>query len=339
MSGGAAANKRTATAEALRLFLLAKLPAGSTPVNFAPPGLGGPALGSVHTSSLIDHFTIWRVPLSYADAVAWAKAQAPASMLSGGDFADTYGTTKVDGSGYSEPDTAAWQQAQLEIGVGSDTAITSYVRVDGVAIWLDPVPLPDLAPQPQLRVSVSTGCPPTDEAKFDVTNSGPGLDVTPLPAGTPSAAIVCYYPDAGTSNGDPTKLTIHQLLDAPAAARLAAVARAVPTTHVDDLLMACPKQDGGAVVLAFAYPGRADVDLYWRSGNGGCGQDISNGEIWASADGDFISAVEAALGSPVASPSPDPVVSPPASIAVLLPPTPTGGAPGPPLHNGSPAAS
>ncbi len=52
----------------------------------------------------------------------------------------------------------------------------------------------------------------------------------------------------------------------------------MPLSHPDGEVVNCPMDDGSAEVLALAYPGRPDVDL-WIKLNG-CGG-VSNGYITA----------------------------------------------------------
>ena len=43
-------------------------------------------------------------------------------------------------------------------------------------------------------------------------------------------------------------------------------------------MVSCPMDDGGVVVVALRYPGRADVDLWWAAT--GC-ESVANGHIRA----------------------------------------------------------
>jgi hypothetical protein len=52
----------------------------------------------------------------------------------------------------------------------------------------------------------------------------------------------------------------------------------LPLSHTDGAVVHCPMDDGSAEILALAYPGRPDVDL-WIKLNGGAS--VSNGYIAA----------------------------------------------------------
>lgn len=54
----------------------------------------------------------------------------------------------------------------------------------------------------------------------------------------------------------------------------------LPLSHTDGGVVNCPADDGSAEVLALAYPGRLDVDLWVRL-NGCSG--VSNGHITAGS--------------------------------------------------------
>jgi hypothetical protein len=149
-------------------------------------------------------------------------------------------------------------------------------RVDAIDTWLDPVPLRDDAGGPRLRVTVAGGCPKTDEGEAGVSNDGADLDASLLPAGAPSAGLICYY---SGMNGKAFALTRSVPLSAANAARLAVAANASQLSHLDDEHVNCPSDDGSQAVLAFSYSGRTDVDLDYALT--GCSW-VANGHIVAT---------------------------------------------------------
>lgn len=237
-------------------------------------GLSGPVTGAPATSSLVDEVAYWRVPLPFAAAVAWVKSHPPRGLTaSGSSSGGNANTVQIDGVAYAEPDTAVWVNAVLEVGVASGGASTSYVRADGLVEVLDHVPAPDDAAGPRLRVSVAAGCPSRDQNDVGVSNTGADLRTSLLPSTAPTAGLICRYAGSGG-----TALT-SQRLDASGARQLAAAVGRAQLAHLDDVETNCPMDDGSAVVFALAYPGRADVDLWWHST--GC-QSIANGVISGS---------------------------------------------------------
>ena len=68
-------------------------------------------------------------------------------------------------------------------------------------------------------------------------------------------------------NGKAFALTNSVTLSASDAARLATAVSASQLSHLDNAFSSCPSDDGSLVVLAFSYPGRADVDVgYFYTG-------------------------------------------------------------------------
>lgn len=127
---------------------------------------------------------------------------------------------------------------------------------------------------PTISVQVDVGCPPRVTKARDVVNADP-VDRTLVPTGIlPNAAVACIY--SGQLNPSTNHLAI--ILDSAGAARTAASLQHVslkrPTGTVN-----CPGDSGAFAILAFSYPHRPDVDLWWDTT--GC-QTIDNGRIGAS---------------------------------------------------------
>jgi hypothetical protein len=266
----AAGNRTAAEAEARALLALTPLPPGANPTTTRPALLSGPPLGSVLDASLVDQSSFWRVDRPADQTLAWIKAHPPTGLSRTGSGMLSTPTAKVHGLGWGAPDTAAWRSAQLQVGIAADGDSASVIRADGMAVWLDPVPVRDSGAGPRLRVTVAGGCPATDRGYVGVTNPDqPDLDAALLPGGSPTAGLVCEFTKS-------PRLTSHRTLDATAAARVAAQARALPLGHSLGGPHSCPADFASVVVLALSYPGRPDVDL-WLKPNG-CGR-VGNGHV------------------------------------------------------------
>ena len=274
----AAGNRAAARAEAARLLSLARVPPGAVRLDRPPRSLSGPALGRPEVASLVDRVLAWRVGLPFTVVQAWLSAHAPRGLrpdgsASGGD-AITGQATMAD-AGYRGPASRAWQSADLEISTAPAGPDASVIRVDALVVWLDPRPVPSGQGAHPVRVTVTGGCPATDRGVTGVANTGAGLTRRLLPPGQPTAGLRCRYDGL---NGHPWHLAAATQLTAPAAQRAARSMTRLPLSHPDGAAVSCPADDGSAEILALAYPGRPDIDL-WISLNG-CGG-VSNGHITA----------------------------------------------------------
>lgn len=273
----AAGNRAAAQAEAARLLTLAPVPAGAVRLARPPSLLAEPALGQPEgVSSLVDQTMTWQVGLPFPAARAWLSAHPPRGLPqeSSGQASDRNGVTMA-GYGYRGPAGPAWQSASLVIGIAPAGPGSSVFRADAEIVWLDPRPVRSGPGSHPIRVTVAGGCPPSDAGVTGVTNPGAGLSQRLLPPGPPTAGLSCRYDGL---NGHPWQLVTGQRLSGSAARQSAASMARLPLSHADGGLVSCPAGDGSAEVLALAYPGRPDVDL-WVSLNG-CGG-VSNGSITA----------------------------------------------------------
>ena len=222
----------------------------------------------------------WLLPASYASTKAWLDAHPPKGLGVGSTA--TFGSHGVMASGvtYSDDALASPQLSTtwLELAVAPHGS-GSEVRADAIVVWLDPAPYRDDRTGPRLRLTVAGGCPAHDTGAVGVRNDAPDLDTALLPDAVPSAAILCRY--AGM-NGPRGSLTKQERLTAAQAADVAAYLRSAPLSHVDGAVRSCPMYDGSLRLLAFAYPGRDDVDLWWPVG--GCAL-IANGRIAVDGSG------------------------------------------------------
>jgi hypothetical protein len=273
----ATANKQKTQAEAERLLQLAVVPPGSVELDGAPSSLlSGPVMGTPMTTSLVDDSSWWRVPTSMTSTLAWFVGHPPGGLArSGSGSSSSYGAITSSGDSYDAPSSAAWTGASVEIGVAPMGPDTSVVRVDGLAIWIDPIPVRDNQPGPGMRVAVASGCPAGDRGFVGVTNPPPPLDRSLLPAGTPNAGLVCEYYGM---NGHPFALKEKTTLNQSAADALAVKVQQLTLGHIDGEVVNCPMDDGSAAVVALVYPDGQNLDL-WITTNG-C-TDVSNGYISA----------------------------------------------------------
>ncbi len=284
-----AGNRKLARAAAARLLALAPLPSHSQRLRTALRALPGPAMGTPAAGSVIDDARSWRVDLPFAAAIAWLAADRPAGLRRTGSVgAAVSGPANsgrvrpvaggisysgpvrarpvIAGYSYAGSGRAAWGSAQLDVAVAPDGKDFSVLRADGLAVWLDPVPIKDSAPGKRLQVRLAAGCPASDAGVAGVRDPGPALTRSLLPPGQPDAALRCLYFGL---NGRPFRLREQQRLDAARARALAVSILAKPVSHPIRAQYMCPMDDGSAELVVFAYPGRPNVDI-WVHLNG-CG--------------------------------------------------------------------
>jgi hypothetical protein len=272
----AAGNRAAARAEAARLLSAARVPPASVRIARPPRALIGPAMGTPDVTSLVDRVAAWRVSMTFAATIAWLRAHPPRGLASDGSASSgnvITGRTYMIGNAYRGPASPAWQSADLDISTAPAGAAASTIRVDAVIVWLDPRPVRSGPGAHPIRVTISAGCPATDRGVTGVTNPGARLTRRLLPREQPTAGLRCRYDGM---NGHPWHLVAATRLAAAAARRVARSMARIPLSHTDGGVVNCPMDDGSAEVLALAYPGRPDVDL-WIKLNG-CGG-IWNGYI------------------------------------------------------------
>jgi hypothetical protein len=269
----AAGNRAAAQAEANRLLSLAQLPSGAVRQARPARSLPGPVLGGSSATSVVDRVEAWRIGSPFATVKAWVSAHPPRGLPSGGSASGgTAGQETMFGKGYRGPAARAWQSANLEIGVAPAGADASTIRVDAVVVWLDPRPIASGPGRHPVRVTMAGGCPAADRGVTGVSNPGAGLTRRLLPPGQPTAGLRCRYDGL---NGHPWRLVATQHLTVAAARQAASSMAARPLSHPDGGAVSC-SETGAAEVLALAYPGRPDVDLWIKLD--GCGG-IFNGYI------------------------------------------------------------
>jgi hypothetical protein len=128
--------------------------------------------------------------------------------------------------------------------------------------------------KPQIRFTVTDGCPARLARFGDVRPDGPGLGSALVPDQTPSAGLICTYrplPRYAAAQHGSVRL--------PAAtARMlsAALARVELTGPPGEV--ACPAATGRFAVIVLSYPGRPDVDVRYL--DSGC-QTLDNGVVQA----------------------------------------------------------
>jgi hypothetical protein len=270
----AAGNRAAARAEAARLLALAQLPPGAVRQGRPARSLPGPPLGASSATSVVDRVEAWRVGSPFAAVKAWVPAHPPHGLPAGGSASgEKDGQQYMFGQDYRGPADRSWQSADLEISVAPAGADASTIRVDAVVVWLDPRPIPAGPGRHPVQVTVAGGCPATDRGVTGVSNPGTGLTQRLLPPGPPTAGLRCRYDGL---NGRPWHLVATQRLTAPAARQAARSMAARPLSHPDGGAVSCGSGNDAAEVLALAYPGRPDVDLWIKLD--GCGG-VSNGHI------------------------------------------------------------
>jgi hypothetical protein len=262
-----AGNRRLARAEAAKLVAVVPVPAGARLLRSAPVQ----AMGYPGVTGLADARRTWRLAMPFGQATAWIAAHRPAGLTPAGSGSSE--PPAAAGYDYAGPSSPAWADAELDIEVVQAGASTSYLRADGFVAWLDPVPYRDAATGRRLRVLASGYCPATDAGIAGVRNPGARLTRSLLPSGRPASALRCAYYGM---NGKPYKLKAQQRLGPARARALAAAIARIPVSHEVGAMYHCPMDDGSAVLVAFAYPGRASVDVW--AGVTGCAT-ISNGYI------------------------------------------------------------
>jgi hypothetical protein len=275
-----AADRAEAQREAQRLLGLVPVPPGATPQATAPDALRD-VPDRLAVDSLAVASRVWTLPMPYAEARAWIEAHPPLPLrwTVHGSGTGAHGPVSIWAS-----DARAGRQARAAASLVGDGA-TSTLRVDGTAVWLDPTPLPDDATADgggrRVRLTVAGGCPASDRGVVGVTGDAGDLDTQLLPGASPTAALLCRYAGVNGARGKPaTTLLDRRDLDASAADRLANALRRLPLAHPVGAVRSCPEDDGSAVLLAFRYPGRADVGL--RVTTSGC-PTVANGRIRTDA--------------------------------------------------------
>lgn len=112
-------------------------------------------------------------------------------------------------------------------------------------------------------------------------NSYGGDDLVPP---GPTSGMICRYrpglPEPGET-GAPSSLYSSLMLPTDAAVHLATVIDAISTAAPQGVA-SCPAAYGSASIIAFAYPSRADVDLWFN--DSGC-ETLDNGRIGANEVG------------------------------------------------------
>lgn len=265
---------RLATAEAKALLDAAPLPPGASAVTGrTPEALSGPIMGTPSSNHLVDLYRVWTVPEPVHAALAWIERHPPAGL---GYSGSTPGGPAM-GRSWSAPDTVAYRQAQLEVGVAPDGRSSSYVRADGLDIWVSTAPALDHNRGPRVRVTIAGGCPtPADVHKLvegiDVANADPALKGRMLPPGNPVTGLLCGQSLDSTQSGS-ARLSVAQ------ADRLASVVNHLQLGSEGAATAVCPNDTGVAYIIVLAYAGHPDADLLYHAG--GC-QTLDNGFVVAN---------------------------------------------------------
>ena len=179
-------------------------------------------------------------------------------------------------------------------GGGTAAGLAVAGGANGAGTWFQPS-------SPKLEVNVAKGCPSSLAGFQDVVNTFPGPPL--VPAG-PSAGLICRYGPiygVGPTPASQRLLATSKQLNEGQAEELAAVIRSLTLT-VSVGAFHCPADFGEVAVIGFAYPGKTDVGLWYRTT--GC-QTLDNGRIGAFDGGNpsfyngFVNLIEH-LSPPVA---------------------------------------
>ena len=237
-------------------------------------------MGAPETGQLIDRVSYYRVAMSLSEARAWFEAHSQRGFSQAGTSSGAGPAGPISyGFGFAVSPSPhwTWGYANLDIDLAAQGATATAIRVDGLAQWIDPTPTPDPTRGLAMRVTVASGCPATDRGQSDVSNPGDkDLDHQLLPAAAPSAAVRCVYTGM---NGRAFALSGSQRLTATQAGGAADKIRALRLGSEGDGPHNCPADDAKVSILAFSYPGRADIDI-WEHTSGCASTD--NGHIVAA---------------------------------------------------------
>ncbi len=271
-------NKRDSIHEARRIRGLDPVPRGASRVSQPPPHLDQPALGIPDSKSLVDKSAFWHVNEPMSEVWRYVRSHRPSGFSESGTGEETaHGRVVEHGIAWSEPDTSYAEQLTAAVSLSHDGRKATWLRADGMGLWLDPRPIKDSASGRRLRVLTTGSCPPSDRHAVGVRNPNPGgsLDHHLLPPREqPTEGVVCRY--SGVNGQREFHNTGRDRLDRTAARRLAQKASALPVAHTDGDVVNCPMDDGRYAVVVFRYPGRPDIDLW--TARSGCAT-TANGHI------------------------------------------------------------
>jgi hypothetical protein len=274
-------NYDKALSEARSLLEAASIPPGADLDHAsAPPALPGPIMGTPTSDHLVEVTRLWTVPESMAAALAWISAHPPSGLTRSGSASGRGpGGTSSAGFAWSAPDSDAYSQAQLDIGVAPDSANDSVVRADGIDIWVSSTPASDTTIGSRLRITLVRGCPESIAGYVDVTNPDPALRSQMLLRDQPTAGLLCRY-EQGSSQGGVRPGPIR--LGAVEAGRLARSVNAIRLGSSGDGSTSCPADIGLEDIIVFSYAAHPDVDLWYHSS--GC-RGLDNGYVSAAEGG------------------------------------------------------
>lgn len=274
-------NRAKAERDAALLLALAEVPPGSVELTKAPAALPGPALGSIHSSTVVDLARYWRVPLSLKALLAYLQQHPPAGLSQWGSRSGREVARSITlGYGWWAGEGSA-SDGQLHIGLASIGVLSaeikqSHLRVDALTTWVDPHPTADDAAGQRMRIEAGKRCPAQSKGMVGVRNEGKDLDHQLAPADKPNAGLLCAY--AGVNDAPPLTLSLERVLTAADAARVAEAAHRVMLSH-HGAAHSCGMMDGSVTVLVLGYPSRPAVNLWLPSAS--C-IGTSNGHILAT---------------------------------------------------------
>lgn len=277
MDAQTAHNKSAAAAEAQRLARLVQLPPHSTPANPEPDKLP-PAAGAPISIAPISITSYHRIPLDQIATMRWLARHPPTGLGSGTGEQKSFqgGKLMTFGTNFeSVVPSPAVSYAGVAINSLALSPSTTLVRVDAVAEWTDPRPMPDTASGRRVSLTVAGGCPHSDQHIAGVDGTGAST-TSLLPTDTPVSGLVCTYRGG---NAQAYQLAGSAVLDAKAADRLSGAIAALPLSKGRGI-RTCPGGDGAADLIALRYQDGSTTDLFLTTN--GC-TDMSNGRIVADS--------------------------------------------------------
>ena len=277
-------NYLRAEAEASRMLELMKVPPHSIALSTAPTELlSGPA-GQPSATNLVDKFRWWDVDLPWGAAVGWFQSHPPKGLelnVTGSGGGPGY---RLWSQTFKNADTNAYVFGEGEVSITGHGAHRSWVRTDGIAVWVSSAPIADKKTGQRLRVTMRGGCPRSLQGYVDISNPSKNLATRMLPDATPVGGMICRYgplhPGIQNSNAsaDLGGVALLPMKDSSALAR--AINHLILGTvgGIRHGCLALPFNN----VLVFKYRGRPDVDI-WAPTSACIGLD--NGYIYAGSEG------------------------------------------------------
>ena len=262
-------NRRAANAGAGRLLDLYVPPPGSTRVSKAPVSILSSPAEMEATDHLIDRARFWIARIPPVEVFSWLKSHPPKGLTkSGGGYGSEFQEITFEGH-----DEAAFIHARLLVEVVPNGTRGSFIRADGMTVWLSRGPTRYPRRGRALHVLAASGCPRSIAGYQDVSNADEGLTERMLPKERPIGGMICAF-------GSPFPANPHTVrrvsLTRAEAWRLAETIDRMRFVSAGNSRQSCPNDQDLNDVIVFAYSTRADVDLWYHTS--GCSY-LDNGFV------------------------------------------------------------